>query len=286
MDRQTTRPTLLAVLAHPDDESFGMGGTLALYSWCGATVHLICATGGEEGSMDPKHLEGYASTADRRRAELDCAAQTLGLASVTMLGYRDSGMAGTPANQHPDALAAQPLEAVAARVTHEIRRLRPHVVLTFDPIGGYRHPDHIAIQRATVEAFHAAGNPALFPDDLPPHIPQRLYFHTLSKRFLRLLVQLMPLFKRDPRRFGRNGDIDLVSLTEPEFPIHVKIDVLPMSERKIAAGQCHASQGGGIPLFRGPLGLIFRLLGGYESFMQAWPPANRRTGDLLDGVEW
>lgn len=282
------RPTLLAILAHPDDESFGMGGTLALYNWCGAETHLICATGGEEGDVAPEYLAGYDSPSARRMAELECAAGQLGLASVTMLGYRDSGMAGTPANNHPEALAAQPLEAVVARVTHEIRRLRPHVVVTFDPIGGYRHPDHIAIQQATVEAFHAAGDPARFPGDLVPHAPQKLYFQTFSRGFLRAVVRLMPLFGRDPRRFGRNGDVDLAALAEVEFPIHARIDYLPVAAARQAAGACHASQGGGSPLFRGPIGALFRLMGGQETYMRAHPPAPSGLSerDLFEGVEW
>jgi LmbE family N-acetylglucosaminyl deacetylase len=280
------RPRLLAVLAHPDDESFGMGGTLALYAWCGAEVHLICATGGEEGEMAPQYLEGYASAAERRAAELACAAQALGLASVTMLGYRDSGMAGSHANHHPQALFAQPQQAVAARVTAEIRRLRPHVVLTFDPIGGYRHPDHIAIQRATAEAFYAAGDPTRFPGALPTYVPQKLYYHTFSRRFLRLAVRLMPLFGRDPRRFGTNGDIDLTALAEVEFPIHAEIDIWPAARARDAAGACHASQGGGAGMLRGPLGLLFRILGGSETFMRAFPaPApGPRERDLFANV--
>ncbi|NTU84437.1 MAG: GlcNAc-PI de-N-acetylase [Chloroflexales bacterium] len=281
------RPTLLAILAHPDDESFGTGGTLARYSWMGAAVHLICATGGEEGSFDPEHLAGYASITERRQAELDCAAQALGLTSVTMLGYRDSGMAGTPANQHPEALAAQPLEAVAALVTQHIRRLRPHVVITFDPIGGYRHPDHIAIQQATVMAFHAAGDPARFPGDEPPWRPQKLYFQTFARRILRLAVRLMPLFRQDPRRFGRNHDIDLASLAEVDFPIHARVDYLPVVEARIAAARCHASQGGE-QMSGGPLGWYGRLFGGDESFMRAYPEATPGLSerDLFAGVTW
>jgi LmbE family N-acetylglucosaminyl deacetylase len=278
-------PTLLAVFAHPDDESFGCGGTLARYAWSGVRVHLICATGGEEGSSDPEHLEGYASLAERRRDELSCAARSLGLSSVIMLGYRDSGMPGAAANQHPEALAAQPLDAVTARVTREIRRLRPQVIITFDPIGGYRHPDHIAIQRATVAAFHAAGDPARYPGDLPPHQPQKLYFLTFPRRLLRAVVRLMPLFGRDPRRFGRNQDVDLAALAEVEFPVHARIDVLPVLEARQAAGACHASQGGG------RAGLLTRLLslfGGYETFMRAYPeaPPGLRERDLFEGVRF
>ncbi len=280
------RPGLLAVFAHPDDESFGCGGTLARYAWSGAAVHLICATGGEEGSFDPEHLAGYTTLAELRRAELECAAQALGLSSVIMLGYRDSGMPGAPANSHPEALAAQPLEAVAARVTHEIRRLRPQVVITFDPIGGYRHPDHIAIQRATVEAFHAAGDPARFPDGLPAYAPQKLYFHTFPRGALRAAVRLMPLFGRDPRRFGRNKDVDLASLAEVEFPIHARIDILPVLAARDAAGACHASQGGGGGLRARILTRLLSLLGGHEIYMRAHPPAppGLRETDLFADV--
>ena len=86
------KKVLLAVLAHPDDESFGMGGTLAYYASKGVDVYLVCATRGEVGDVDPKYLEGFHSIAERREAELRCAAGILDLAGVTFLNYRDSGM--------------------------------------------------------------------------------------------------------------------------------------------------------------------------------------------------
>ena len=89
---------LLAVLAHPDDESFGTGGTLALYAQQGAQVYLVCATRGEVGEMDPKHMRGFNSIAERREDELRCAAEKLGLTKVFFLNYRDSGMPGSPDN--------------------------------------------------------------------------------------------------------------------------------------------------------------------------------------------
>lgn len=281
------RPRLLASLAHPDDESFGTGGTLARYAWTGATVDLICATGGEEGAADAQYLEGFGSLAERRAAELDCAAQALGLSSVTMLGYRDSGMAGTPANRHPQALAAQPLDEVVTRVTGLIRQLRPHVVITFDPIGGYRHPDHIAIHQATVAAFHAAGDPAYLPGEHEPWQPQKLYFQTFPRQVLRAAVRLMPLFGKDPRRFGRNGDVDLAALAEVDFPIHARIDTLAMADARIAAARCHASQGGE-RFANSPMAVIGRLLGGVESFMRAYPepPPGLSERDLFAGVHW
>src|SRR4030065_2481947 len=102
--------TLLAVLAHPDDESFGMGGTLALYSQRGVETHLICATRGEAGEVDPQYLEGFSSISERRESELRCAAGMLGLSGVYFLDYRDSGMAGSPDNKKPNAPAAPPGE--------------------------------------------------------------------------------------------------------------------------------------------------------------------------------
>jgi mycothiol S-conjugate amidase len=284
-----SRPRLLAVLAHPDDESFGAGGTLAHYAWMGATVDLICATGGEEGAAEERYLEGFGTLVARREAELACAARALGLSSVVMLGYRDSGMAGTAANQHPEALAAQPLEGVTARIVALIRRLRPHVVITFDPIGGYRHPDHIAIQQATVAAFYAAGDPAYQGASETPWQAQKLYFQTFPRAILRTAVRLMPLFGKDPRRFGRNNDVDLVALAEVDFPIHARIDTLAMAEARMAAARCHASQGGEA-FARGPLTLIGRLLGlgGVETFMRAYPEPSPglHEDDLFTGVIW
>ena len=95
------KPTILSVLAHPDDESFGMGGTLAHYANRGVSVHLICATRGEVGEVDPEYLENFESIAERRESELRCAANKLGLSGVHFLDYRDSGMPGSEDNQHP-----------------------------------------------------------------------------------------------------------------------------------------------------------------------------------------
>ena len=162
---QPSKPVILSVLAHPDDETFGMGGTLAYYAKKGVDVYLICATRGEVGGMDPELLKGHASIGEVREEELRCAAEVLGLKDVYFLDYRDSGMPGSVDNTHPQALAAAPIEEVAKKVALFIRKLKPQVVLTFDPIGGYRHPDHIAIQLATVEAFKLASDPGFVDPD-------------------------------------------------------------------------------------------------------------------------
>lgn len=280
--------TILSFLAHPDDESFGMGGTLALYAARGVKVYLVCATRGEVGEVGPEYLQNYASIGELREAELRCAAGHLGLAGVYFLDYRDSGMPGSPENRHPQALAAQPLEQVAACVAQYIRKIRPQVVLTFDPIGGYYHPDHVAMHQATVRAFDLAGDPSFSGDGdetLPPYKPQKLYFHTFSRRWMRTMVRLMPLMGKDPHRWGKNGDIDLAALATKDFPIQAVVDYRTVTEQKTAASACHASQGG-MGLSAGLFGWLFRLMAsGQDQFMRAVPPPNgRREKDLFNGV--
>ena len=276
--------TLLAVLAHPDDETFGPGGTLALYAWRGVQVHLLCATRGEVGTVAPELLAGYASIGDLRQHELECAAETLGLAGVHFLGYRDSGMPGSPDNAHPKALAAAPTEQVAAAIVEWMRRVRPQVVITFDPIGGYRHPDHIACHKATVLAFQAAGDSARFPGNLPPFQPSKLYFHTFRRPWLRHAIRLLPLFGQDPRRWGRNKDIDLVDIAQSQFPVHARIDIRPVADRKERASACHASQL--MPRPRGLGRFVFRLSDAEEVYMRAVPPAaaGLKERDLFEGI--
>lgn len=277
---------LLAVLAHPDDETFGTGGTLALYARSGVEVHLVCATRGEVGEMDARLMRGFDSVGARREHELRCAAELLGLSGVHFLGYRDSGMPGSADNSHPNALAAQPLEKVAAEVAQTIRTLKPQVVITFDPIGGYRHPDHIAIHKATVKAFEDTLKPQAegLPDS---YHPGRLYFQTIPRGFLRLIVRVLPIFGRNPRKFGQNGDIDLVSIAEVDFPTHAVIDYRAVAEIRDEASRCHESQGGASMTSSGWIGKLRRWFMAKEMYMRAYPvvvPGEKRVTDLFAGL--
>ena len=281
MECENTKITLLAVLAHPDDETFGMGGTLAYYARHGVCVHLVCATRGEVGEADEKYMDGYKTIADMREQELRCAAQKLGLAGVHFLGYRDSGMPGSEDNRNPLALAAQPLNKVALDVVQYIRQLQPQVVITFDPAGGYMHPDHIAIQKAATMAFQMAGDASL-DGGLPPYAPQRLYYHTMPRTFLRI----MPLCGINPRKFGRNKDIDMKAVADLQFPTHFRIDYREVAAVRDEAALCHASQGGGM-MSSGLVGWLRRKFASYEAFMQAFPPPVEGSikTDLFDGVK-
>lgn len=277
---------ILAVLAHPDDETFGMGGTLALYARQGVQVHLACATRGEVGVMDPQYQQGFDTPGARREYELRCAAGHLGLAGVHFLDYRDSGMPGSPDNLHPQALAAASLEDVARKIARLIRELRPQVVITFDPIGGYKHPDHIAIHNATIAAIDLAGIQD-DDDERAPHRPTKLYFQVIPKNFLKVGVFLLRLFGRDPRRFGRNRDIDLGSLVqERDFPVHTRIDYRPVMQQLLQAAACHASQGGSEMFSRGPVAFFRRWLGGKDHYMRAFPPPAPRKieTDLFENM--
>ena len=278
--------TLLAVLAHPDDETFGMGGTLALHARRGDDVYLVCATRGEVGTVDPEHMGNFKTIAELREAELRCAAEHLGLKEVFFLGYRDSGMPGSEDNKHPDAQVAHSVDEVAGKVVKFIRQLKPDAVLTFDPIGGYRHPDHIQIHNATVLAFEKADDASFHPESGQPYKPRALYFQVMPRQWLRLATRIMPWVGIDPRKFGRNKDVDLKSLVDVDFPVHVSVDTGSVREIAEAASLCHASQGGG-QMRSGLMGTIRRLVGDREEYMRAYPPVGigyRRSGDLLEGI--
>jgi LmbE family N-acetylglucosaminyl deacetylase len=284
VEEENMTKTLLAVLAHPDDESFGLGGTLALYASKGYDVYYVCATRGEAGTVDEEHLKGFKDTAEMRTDELMRAAKELGLKEVFFLGYRDSGMPGMEANQHPNAQINAPIEEVAGKVVKYIRKLKPEVVLTFDPIGGYKHPDHIHIHKATVFAFANSDNASFYPEAGDPFKPQALYFHVFPKGLLKAAVRLMPLFGKDPTKFGRNGDINMKELAEVSFPVHVRVNVRSAADAKRKASECHASQGG-MQMRRGIMGFVTKLMGEREDYMQAFPPvgeAFKRRTDLFD----
>ncbi|HEX2994430.1 MAG TPA: PIG-L family deacetylase [Anaerolineales bacterium] len=278
--------TILAVLAHPDDESFGLGGTLALYARKGYDTYLVCATRGEVGTVDEEHLNGFKDTAELRTAELERAAKILGLRDVFFLDYRDSGMPGTEENKHPNAQINHPIEEVAGRVVKYVRELKPDIVLTFDPIGGYKHPDHIHIHKATVLAFEKADDTSFHPEAGAPFKPRALYYQVFPRSFLKWMTRLMPLLGKDPTKWGTNGDINLKELADVDFPVHVRVDISPVATIKAEAGAQHVSQGG-VGMRRGLVGFVTRMFGEKEDYMRAYPPVNgdtRRRRDLFDGV--
>ncbi len=283
------QPTLLGVFAHPDDESFGPGGTLARYAAEGVRVYVVIATDGDAGSVDdPSRLQGDGSLAEIRAAELADAARALGLAGFWMLPYRDSGMRGSADNQHSRALIQQPLERLIEEIKGFLERLRPQVVITHDPHGGYGHPDHIRVCQATTTAFHELVDRAKQARGEEVYRPQKLYYTAFDKRMLRWMVRLMPLFGQNPRAFGRNRDIDLVEISRWDTPIHARVDVSAYLPRKEAASRAHASQYSGGPALLRPLPRFLRhRLARTETFTRAYPPPDDEVEtDLFAGVRW
>jgi LmbE family N-acetylglucosaminyl deacetylase len=279
---------LLVAFAHPDDESFGPAGTLVHYASQGVSVHLACATRGEAGDVDPDLLEGYESLAELRTQELRCAAGHLGLTGLHFLDYVDSGMEGSPENEHPASLNQAPLEEVAEKLTRLIRLLRPQVVLTHDPSGGYFHPDHIKVHQATVPAFHSAGDAGRLPEQLgqglEPFQAQKLYYTAFPRGLLRFVARMLPLIGQDPEAFGRNGDINVKRIAEVEQVVTTKIAISRYREASERAARCHASQTGGST--GRVTGLLTRLVR-TDTFSRAVPPfeGGRVERDLFAGID-
>lgn len=275
---------LLISVAHPDDESFGLGGVVARYVHEGAEVYLICATNGDVGTVAPEMLNGYQSIAELRLAELACATQKLGFKRVFTFGYRDSGMMNSPTSHDPTCLWQAPQDEVIRRVVEVIREIRPQVIITFNRYGGYGHPDHIAIQRATTEAFKLAGEAAYSTPGLAPYRPQKLYYSGILRLMQRYRILRVRMRGEDPRRLGKNKDIDVIAVLNNAEPVHAFINVGRYLQQWEEASNCHASQLGG---FSGRLPYVVRrYLLNRIPFTRVYPTPSARTRetDLFAGV--
>jgi LmbE family N-acetylglucosaminyl deacetylase len=266
---------LLAILAHPDDESFGIGGTLARYAREGVEVHVCIVTDGAAGENDGDASEQEAlSLARVRQEELRCACQVLGV-KLHMLDYRDSGMQGTLDNGHPDSLYQADLDDVARELTRVMCRTCPQVVITHDATGGYFHPDHMKVHQAVRRAWAflagTGGCPQSEAEGYETWQPGRLYCSVIPRSALKWFVLIMRLLGRDPRRFGQNQDVDLTRVGVPNDQIQVRLDVGRYVPVKEQASACHQSQGGGGAQRRLP-GFMRRRFMRYEFFVQLEPP--------------
>jgi mycothiol S-conjugate amidase len=171
---------LMAVHAHPDDESSKGAATMVRYAREGVDVLVCTLTGGERGDILNKAMERpdvRENLAAIRRAEMARARDILGVRQQ-FLGFIDSGLPeGDPLPPLPEGcFAVQPLEVAARPLVKAVREFRPHVMLTYDDNGGYPHPDHIMTHRVSVEAFEAAGDPERYQDCGDPWQPLKLYY--------------------------------------------------------------------------------------------------------------
>lgn len=270
--------SILACFAHPDDEA-GLGALIAKYRADGAEATLICTTNGDVGTVDPHHLQGYASIAELRKVELQRAAQTIGFTEVITFDYRDSGMMGTEDNLHPDSMWQAPLDVVTEQVAEIMRRVRPQIVLTFNTYGAYGHPDHIKIHQATVAAFQLLQS--------EPEHPQKLYYATLPKGLLQMQLIISRLRRKDPRKLGRNADVDMVAAYEALNTVTTRIDVRKYQEVSWQALLCYASQINIPPLFAKLRHVLGPLLFSTTTLARALPepkPGERIENDLFNGI--
>lgn len=181
---------MLALHAHPDDESSKGAATVAKYAADGSRCVLVTATGGEAGdilnpAMDTPEV--LANLAEVRRAELAEAAEIIGFDEVVLLGYRDSGMPDSESNGHPDAFCHQPFDDVLENLVHIVRLERPDVVLGYDAHEFYPHPDHLMVHRLSMAVVAAAASETMFPDAGDPWQIQKLYAPVFSMERIRAL---------------------------------------------------------------------------------------------------
>lgn len=275
---------VLAIYGHPDDEG-QVTGTLAAFIARGAKVALVCGTRGEVGEISDASLGTPETLGYVRELELRAAMAQIGMADVRFLPFRDSGMAGTPENEDPRCLHQQSVEAVVGHLVATMREFKPHLVFTWDPSGGYGHPDHIAVHRHTVAAFDAAGDPAKHPEAGSPWQPLRLYWGAFTmKRFAGMFLELerrglMPE-GLDPERRARFEQ----AMGQPDPPMTHVVNVREFVEAKRRAAGMHRSQFGENSLFaRMPEDLRDGFYS-EERFYQARPDADAAE-ELRHGLE-
>lgn len=274
-----TQNSLLAIFAHPDDEAFGTGGTLSRYASEGKTVGLVCATRGEVGEISDPSFATPETLGAVREGELRCAAETMGVCELIFLNYRDSGMIGTPENMDPRAFMNAPEGEVVEQLVEIIRRLKPQVITTFEPFGGYGHPDHIAIHNHTVSAFHIAADPIQYPQHGSAWQAERLFYTVIPRSFFLDMRRQMVELGIDTSDLDRFDD---PKMGWPDEKINVWMDVASTVEYKWEALNCHRTQFGPGNLFRQLPELQVKKLMATEYFSLAWPEPE--SGMRLPGL--
>jgi N-acetyl-1-D-myo-inositol-2-amino-2-deoxy-alpha-D-glucopyranoside deacetylase len=235
--------TLMIVHAHPDDEVIGSGGTLARYSHEGIRTVLVTATLGEEGEIvvaDLNTPEVKAGLAEVRREELRRATAILGVSDQEFLGYRDSGMAGTPSNEHPDCFNKADMDEATMRLVRLVRAYRPQVLVSYNEHGGYGHPDHIACHKVTLAAFDTAADPARYADAGPAWAPLKLYEMNRPRELTQQAWEQMR--QRGLKTPLDNPEYDITRFTVPQERITTAINASDHVERKRDALLQHRTQ--------------------------------------------
>ena len=241
----------MTVHAHPDDEASKGAPTLARYVAEGSSAVLVCCTDGEEGDLqnpalrEPGQLfegldeaETKLRLAEVRPLELQASAKVIGFSEVLMLGYRDSGMADSPSNQHPDCFHMADLDEAVGRLVKEIRRVRPDVLITYsDDQAGYPHPDHLKVHDVSVLAFEKAADAEAYPDCGAPHSISKLYYSAWSVERMKRVHEAL-LEKHGESPFDENW----FSRPSQDDRITTRVDVSDYMWARTGALRAHATQ--------------------------------------------
>ncbi|WP_031083284.1 N-acetyl-1-D-myo-inositol-2-amino-2-deoxy-alpha-D-glucopyranoside deacetylase [Streptomyces sp. NRRL WC-3549] len=240
---------LLLVHAHPDDESINNGATMATYAARGVHVTLVTCTLGEEGEVIPSDLAHLAADRDdtlgaHRIGELAAAMRELGVTDHRFLGgpgrYRDSGMMGTGQNHRPGAFWGADLDEAAGHLVEVIRSVRPQVLVTYDPEGGYGHPDHIQAHRVAMRAADLAADPAYDAVPGDPHTIVKIYWNRVPRTVAE--EAFARLRENAPDSFGGTAAVDDVPGVVDDERVTAEIDGSAHAAAKTAAMRAHATQ--------------------------------------------
>jgi N-acetyl-1-D-myo-inositol-2-amino-2-deoxy-alpha-D-glucopyranoside deacetylase len=289
-DRVPQRETggLMAVHAHPDDESILTGGVLARAVADGHRAAVVTCTGGERGEIvgegfDPDELR--PNLAAVRAAELARALDILGAGPPRLLGYRDSGMFGEEGNDDPGAFWQADFDDAVGRLVRHIRAFRPEVLVTYDAFGGYGHPDHIQAHRVALVAVEAAASAGLHAEAGPPWRTAKVYFATIPRSGI---VQInRALAERGlPSPFAGADRPEDVVAGVPDDDITTVVDVRPQLERKLTALRAHATQLGPDSFFLNVPDDLAEAIFGREAFVRLRSDVTAPTpeDDLFAGL--
>jgi N-acetyl-1-D-myo-inositol-2-amino-2-deoxy-alpha-D-glucopyranoside deacetylase len=241
---------MLLVHAHPDDETINNGATMARYVDEGARVTLLTCTLGEEGEiLVPELAQLAADQADQlggyRIGELRDAMAALGVTDSRFLGgpgrYRDSGMMGTPANEHPRAFWNADLDEAIAHAVAVVREVRPQVVVTYDENGGYGHPDHIQAHRVAMGAVAVAGDPAYRSDLGEPWSVAKVYWCCMPRSVLQEGIDALKAAGGESFFEGVDSADDVPSAVADD-EVTAAVDGRKFADRKDAAMRAHPTQ--------------------------------------------
>jgi N-acetyl-1-D-myo-inositol-2-amino-2-deoxy-alpha-D-glucopyranoside deacetylase len=250
MDAVTSDRRLLLVHAHPDDETINNGATMARYVTEGAQVTLLTCTLGEEGEILVPELEQLAADqADQlggyRIGELRAAMEALGVTDFRFLGgpgrYRDSGMMGTTANEHPRAFWNADLDEAVAHAVAVVREVRPQVVVTYDENGGYGHPDHIQAHRVAMAAVAAAADPGYRPDLGGAWSVAKVYWCCVPRSVLQQGIDALAAAGEESFFEGVSSADDIPFAVSDE-DVTAAVDGRTFADRKDAAMRAHPTQ--------------------------------------------